>query len=101
MGAANPPALGYPPHTRVIPVEKSDNFRYFYSGRGKSLMARIEAKFAAANPSAPKGAFRVSCYRDGKLQEVRICLNKDLSPRACNANAGVCRLPEVSLLPVR
>ena len=63
--------------------------------------AQIESDIAAANPSFPKAAFRTSCYRDGELQEVRICLNKDLSPRACGPSAGECTLGSVTLLPVR
>lgn len=62
---------------------------------------RIEAEFAAANPGSPKAAVRVSCYRDDELQEVRICFNKDLSPRACGASAGACGAPAVEILPVR
>jgi ribonuclease T2 len=61
---------------------------------------QVESEIAAANPSFPKTAFRTSCYRDTELQEVRICLNKDLSPRACSASAGECTLPGVTLLPV-
>ena len=61
----------------------------------------IEAKFAAANPTFPKGAFRTSCYKDGELQEERICLNKDLSPRACGASAGECTISNVAILPVK
>ncbi len=34
--------------------------------------AAVAAKFAAANPSFPKEAFRVSCYPGGDLQEARI-----------------------------
>ena len=64
--------------------------------------AQIEAKVAAANPAYPKTAFRTSCYsKDKELQEVRICLNKDLSPRSCGSSAGECPLPNISLLPVR
>jgi ribonuclease T2 len=63
--------------------------------------AQVEAKLAGANPSIPKAAFRTSCYRNGELQEVRICLNKDLSPRACGDSAGECAAPSVTLLPVR
>ena len=63
--------------------------------------ADIEAKVAAANPSFPKTAFRTSCYSANKeLQEVRICLNKDLSPRACGSSAGECSIKPVTLLPV-
>jgi ribonuclease T2 len=63
--------------------------------------SEIEAKFAAANPVFPPEAFRVSCYRDGELQEARICLSKDLSPRACTASAGACPAETVTILPVR
>ena len=63
--------------------------------------ADITAKLAAANPSYPKCAFRVSCYRDGELQEVRICLNKDLSPRVCGSSAGGCSAQTLQIRPVR
>jgi len=63
--------------------------------------AEIESAFASANPRFPKEAFRVSCYKDGELQEVRICFDKDLSPRACTASAGECRAGTVEILPVR
>jgi ribonuclease T2 len=63
--------------------------------------AEVEAKLAAANPSIPREGIRTSCYQDNKLQEIRICLNKDLSPRACGSSAGECRAGSVSLSPVR
>ncbi len=62
---------------------------------------RIEAELASANAGYPAGAFRTSCYRDGQLKEIRICLNRDLSPRPCSRSAGECRAPAVMLLPVR
>jgi ribonuclease T2 len=62
---------------------------------------QIEAEVASANPGFPKTGFRTSCYHDSELQEVRICLNKDLSPRACGPSAGECNAPVVTLLPVR
>ena len=71
------------------------------SSRLQLSAAQIEAKLAAANPSYPKGAFRTSCYPDKKLQEVRICLNKDLSPRNCGSSAGECRASTETLSPVR
>jgi ribonuclease T2 len=61
---------------------------------------QVESKFAAANPSFPAAAFRTSCYQDAELQEARICMNKDLSPRACGQSAGECRAPGVTILPV-
>jgi ribonuclease T2 len=63
--------------------------------------AQVEARFAAANPRFPPAAFRTSCYQDAELREVRICLNKDLSPRACGPSAGECAASTVKLLPVR
>lgn len=63
--------------------------------------AQIESKLAAANPSFPDTAFRTSCYRDEELQEVRVCLGKDLLPRACGPSAGECAAARVTLLPVR
>jgi len=63
--------------------------------------AQVESQVSASNPSYPATAFRTSCYQDGELEEVRICLNKDLSPRACGPSAGECRAASVTLLPVR
>jgi len=62
--------------------------------------AELETKLAATNPSFPKEAFRVSCYKDGELQEARICFNKDLTPRACTASAGECAAPNIQIRPV-
>ncbi|MCU1237292.1 MAG: ribonuclease [Candidatus Solibacter sp.] len=61
---------------------------------------QIEAAFAAANPSFPKEAFRTSCTA-GALQDVRVCFNKDLSPRACSPSAGECNAQAIKVLPVR
>jgi ribonuclease T2 len=63
--------------------------------------AQIEAKLAAANPRFPAGAFRTSCYADAELQEVRVCFDKNVSPRACTSSAGECTRPVVTILPVR
>lgn len=63
--------------------------------------AEIEAKVAAANPALPAGSIRTSCYQSGELQEIRFCLNKDLSPRSCGSSAGECRAGIETMLPVR
>ena len=63
--------------------------------------AQVESSIAAANPSFPRTAFRTSCFKDAELQEVRVCLGKDLSPRACGPSAGECTATSVTLLPVR
>ncbi len=70
------------------------------SSRQSMAPADIEAKVASANSGFPATAFRTSCYPDKELQEIRICLNKDLSPRACGSSAGRCSATQVTLLPV-
>ncbi len=62
--------------------------------------SQIEAEFAAANPRWPKDSFRTSCYRDGELQEVRVCFDKELNARPCSASAGECRMDRVVVRPV-
>lgn len=62
--------------------------------------AQIEAQFAAANPTFPNTAFRATCT-NGALQEARICVDKNLSPRACTASAGRCPAPSMKILPPR
>jgi ribonuclease T2 len=71
------------------------------SSRVQTTAEEIESKVAAANPSFPASAFRTSCYNNSQLQEIRICMDKDLSPRACGSSAGECRASDVTLLPVR
>ena len=63
--------------------------------------SQIEAKFAASNTSYPKDSFRTSCYNNGELQEVRVCLAKDLTPRACPVSLADCTRLGIQLLPVR
>jgi ribonuclease T2 len=62
--------------------------------------AQIETAFLSANPAFPKLSVRTSCT-SGTLQEVRLCFNKDLSPRPCTTSAGECPLPSIQLLPVK
>jgi len=62
--------------------------------------ANLVTAFKAANPSFPAGAFALSCYRDGELQEARACFDKSLSPQPCGSGAGLCRARVVTLLPV-
>ncbi len=51
----------------------------------------VEEAFLEANPSLSPDGVIVTC-RDGMVQEVRICLTRDLALRACNADVGrVCR----------
>lgn len=46
----------------------------------------IEAAFLEANPDLAPDGVTVTC-RDGRLAEVRICLARDLTPRACGRDA--------------
>lgn len=61
----------------------------------------IEDAFVEANPAIPRNALTVTC-KAGMIQEVRICLDKSLSPRACGADVSRdCTLPDVALDAVR
>ncbi len=64
--------------------------------------AVIQREFLAANPGLPAEAVTVGC--SGRfLQEVRVCLTKDLKARACSAEVAkqACRLPEIIVQPLR
>lgn len=51
----------------------------------------VEEAFLDANPAMTADQVVVTC-RDGMVQEVRICLTRDLDLRACTADVGrVCR----------
>ncbi len=71
------------------------------SSRQQMAPADVEAKVAGANPGFPATAFRVSCYPDNELEEIRVCLDKNLSPRGCGSSAGHCSANQITLLPVR
>lgn len=52
------------------------------------LPARVvEEAFLEANPNLSADRITVTC-RQGRIQEVRICLTKDLAPRACGADVS-------------
>lgn len=59
----------------------------------------IEKAFIAANPALPANAIAITCSRN-HLQEVRICMDKNLKFRACNeVDCHSCRSRSVMLLP--
>jgi ribonuclease T2 len=61
----------------------------------------IEAAFLEANPGLHRDQITITC-KAGLIQEARICLTKDLSPRICGADAiRDCRLNDAVLEPVR
>ena len=47
--------------------------------------AMVEAAFLKANPALTPLGVTVTC-KQGRIQEVRICLSKDLAPRDCGAD---------------
>lgn len=61
----------------------------------------IENAFLESNPALSRDEVTVTC-RDGLIQEARICLTKDLSPRRCGDDAiRDCRQPDTVLEAVR
>ena len=67
--------------------------------------AAIGAEFLRANPKLSASSVVVTCGRQGapRLREVHICLDRDLSPRTCSADAvrGACRAATLIVPPVR
>lgn len=63
--------------------------------------AVVEEAFLEANPWLSAEQLAVTC-REGMLQEVRVCLTRELAPRACTAQVERgCRASSVTLPPVR
>lgn len=61
----------------------------------------VEEAFIEANPGLKPDGVTVTC-RDGFLQEVRICLSKDLEPRPCAPDtARDCSSPAVEMPMMR
>jgi ribonuclease T2 len=61
----------------------------------------IQDAFLESNPSLTADILTVTCA-DGKIDEVRICLDKTLTPRPCGADvARDCSLKAAELPPVR
>ncbi|KXF77738.1 hypothetical protein ATN84_10435 [Paramesorhizobium deserti] len=61
----------------------------------------VEKAFVAANPGLPADGIAVTCD-GGYLQDVRICLTKDLQFRSCDeVDADACRRRTVTMPPVR
>jgi ribonuclease T2 len=67
--------------------------------------AAIAAAFQHANPRFPAQSIVVTCSGQGvpRLREVHVCLDRDLAPRACSADAirGACRAAQVIIPPIR
>ena len=67
--------------------------------------AAIVGDFMQANPSFPPHSVVVTCSGQGspRLREVRLCLDRNLAPRDCSADAlrSACRAGQVIIPPVR
>ncbi|PYE87229.1 ribonuclease T2 family protein [Phyllobacterium leguminum] len=78
-----------------IPV----SFRNSAQSRAVDPM-QVENAFIAANPRIPAGGIAVTC-QDGYLEDVRICMTKDLKFRNCGeVDAKACRRRSVTMPPV-
>lgn len=67
--------------------------------RGKTDPAAVEKAFRLANPGLRDAAMAVVCGK-GRLKEVRICLDKDLSFRSCRAvDRSGCRANRLTVDP--
>ncbi len=61
----------------------------------------VEEAFIAANPGLERDMITITC-REGRIQEARICLTRDLRFRRCSAEAARdCTLSRAVLDPVR
>jgi ribonuclease T2 len=67
--------------------------------------AAVLGAFQRANSRLPPLSLVVTCSGQGtpRLREVHVCMDRDLSPRACSADAtrGACRAPILIVPPVR
>jgi ribonuclease T2 len=67
--------------------------------------AQVMNAFQRANSKLPPLSLVVTCGGQGtpRLREVHICMDRDLVPRACSADAahGACRAPTLIVPPVR
>jgi ribonuclease T2 len=67
--------------------------------------AAIAAAFQHANPRFPAESIVVTCSGQSvpRFREVHVCLDRDLAPRACSADAirGACRAAQVIIPPIR
>ncbi|KAB2680440.1 ribonuclease T2 family protein [Brucella pseudintermedia] len=81
-------------------VKIPPSLRSLASGRRVDPML-VEKAFVAANPGMKPDGISISCKRN-YLQEVRICMTKDLQFRSCSeVDANACRSRSVMVPPTR
>jgi ribonuclease T2 len=116
MGGAGLAFYQWKKHGRCSGLSAADYFRTARAAFGRiavpdlfagvdrplTLPARvIEDAFLETNPGLQRDQITVTC-KAGLIQEVRLCLTRDLAPRACGADVvRDCRLPDAVLEPVR
>jgi ribonuclease T2 len=116
MGGAGLAWYQWKKHGRCAGLPASDYFslmRQAFAGvrlpavfkdlpRNIELPARVvEDAFLEANPGLTREQITVTCS-DGMIQEVRLCLTRDLKPRRCGADViRDCRLPDAVMEAVR
>lgn len=67
--------------------------------RGQAAPQKIEAAFTSINPGLSSDAIAIVCER-GEMEEVRICLTKDLAFRSCpSVDRTGCRTGKLSVSP--
>src|SRR5450631_3801838 len=75
------------------------------SGAIEQSPSAITAAFFQANPRLQPDSVVPTCSRQGapRLREVHVCFSRDLTPRACSADAlrEACRAPSVIVPPIR
>lgn len=81
-------------------IERPEEFRRL--DREIALPATVvEEAFLRDNPDLSADGLTVTC-RDGMVQEVRICLTRDLEPRDCGADViRDCTLSDALMPPIR
>jgi len=78
----------------------------YLSPRNPALVSprEIENDFLKVNQSLAPDMISITCGRNKRLREVRICFSRELEPRACGVNeaqAKLCRLERIVMPPVR
>ena len=81
-------------------VNRPDVFRKLT--KPVTLPARVvEEAFLKANPGWERDMLTITC-RDGRIQEARLCLSKDLSPVPCGRDVvRDCRMKDALFDPIR
>ena len=81
-------------------IDRPDVFRKLESPV-RLPAAVVEEAFLKANPNWSRNMITVTCKR-GRIQEIRLCLTKELDPRICGADAArECTLSDALLGPIR